>query len=161
MDYTAIHVAALMLAGLAIVVMEAFVPSFGLLTLSSLACQAAAVYLAFSYSDFAGWVTLVAALVLTPTVLLLALNYFPNLPIGKWFILRQTKSQRSERIGTSSDYSSYVDAEGVAITALRPSGIGKFDGKRISVVTRGEMVEKGKRIKVVKAAANRIVVKEC
>ena len=149
-----------MVVGLSIAVTEAFIPSFGLLTLASLACQAGGIYLAFTNNVIAGYITLAAAIVLTPTVVLVALNYFPNLPIGKWFILRQNKSDKSERIGTSRDLSVLLDSEGVALSKLHPSGIGKFDNERVSVVTRGEMVEKDARIKVIKASANHVVVKE-
>jgi membrane-bound serine protease (ClpP class) len=53
-----------------------------------------------------------------------------------------------------------VGLEGEAASPLRPSGIVYLDGKRCDVVTRGEMLEKGARIKVIEVSGNRIVVKK-
>lgn len=48
--------------------------------------------------------------------------------------------------------------EGMALSPLRPSGIARLKGRRYDVVTRGEMLEKGTRIKVIEVSGNRIVV---
>ncbi len=53
-----------------------------------------------------------------------------------------------------------VGAEGEALSALRPSGIARLNGKRCDVVTRGEMLEGGTRVKVIEVSGNRVVVKE-
>ncbi|WP_234402381.1 NfeD family protein [Oceanobacillus damuensis] len=50
--------------------------------------------------------------------------------------------------------------EGVALTPLRPSGIGLFDNERIDVVSEGGFINKDKIIKVVKVEGVRVVVKE-
>jgi membrane-bound serine protease (ClpP class) len=47
---------------------------------------------------------------------------------------------------------------GTAITLLRPSGKAMIDDRRYDVVTRGEFLEKGTPIRVVKAKGARIVV---
>jgi len=52
-----------------------------------------------------------------------------------------------------------LGAEGTALSTLRPSGIGQLSGERHHVVTRGEMVEKGTRIRVIEVSGNRLVVK--
>ena len=49
--------------------------------------------------------------------------------------------------------------EGEALTMLRPSGMAKFDGKKYSVVTSGELVEKGTVVRVVKVEGSRVVVR--
>lgn len=48
--------------------------------------------------------------------------------------------------------------EGVAATALRPAGIAMFDRERLDVVSSGEMIEKGARVRVIKVEGRRIVV---
>ncbi len=53
-----------------------------------------------------------------------------------------------------------VGIEGEATTALRPSGIARLSDRRLDVVTRGEMLSKGTRIKVIEVSGNRVVVKE-
>ncbi len=59
----------------------------------------------------------------------------------------------------SSDSSdSLLGRRGQAATALRPSGIGQFDGRRVNVIARGEFIEKDAPIKIVQTRGNRVVV---
>ncbi len=53
-----------------------------------------------------------------------------------------------------------IGLEGIALTPLRPSGTGEFNGERIDIVSEGGFIEKGKRIKVVKVEGVRVVVRE-
>ncbi len=52
-----------------------------------------------------------------------------------------------------------LSAEGFAITTLRPSGTASIKGKKVDVVTEGEMILKNTKIKVIDVKGNRIVVK--
>ena len=51
-----------------------------------------------------------------------------------------------------------VGATGTALTALRPSGVVKINGKRIDVISDGGFIEAGEQIRVESAASNRVVV---
>ena len=60
----------------------------------------------------------------------------------------------------AEDYSRWLGREGEALTDLRPAGMILFEGRKVDVVTAGELIGKGKRVKVVKVEGNRIVVRE-
>ena len=60
----------------------------------------------------------------------------------------------------NNDLNYFIGREGVNHTALRPAGIGEFDGVKLNVVSDGEFIAKGKRIRVLSVAGNRIVVRE-
>ncbi|KGX88918.1 NfeD family protein [Pontibacillus litoralis] len=49
---------------------------------------------------------------------------------------------------------------GTAVTPLRPSGTGEFNGERIDVVTEGGFIQARKPVKIVKTEGNRVIVKE-
>jgi membrane-bound serine protease (ClpP class) len=51
-----------------------------------------------------------------------------------------------------------VGAAGVAETALRPAGKGRFDGQLVDVETEGDLIEKGAAIRIVTVAGSRVVV---
>ncbi|MGQ9660741.1 MAG: NfeD family protein [Kiritimatiellia bacterium] len=51
-----------------------------------------------------------------------------------------------------------VGLHGIAVTALRPAGVGMFGERRLDVVTRGQFVEAGAKIVVVEVRGNRILV---
>ena len=60
----------------------------------------------------------------------------------------------------NNDLNYFIGREGVAHTALRPAGIGEFDGVKLNVVSDGEFIAQGRPIRVQKVAGNRIVVVE-
>ena len=57
-----------------------------------------------------------------------------------------------------NDLTFFVGKTGEARTALRPSGIAEFDGVRLNVVSDGEWIANGKKVRVERVEGNRIVV---
>lgn len=65
-----------------------------------------------------------------------------------------------EKAGSfEQDYAVYQGHEGHAHTDLRPAGIAMIDGRKLDVVTSGESVVKGCRVRVVLVEGNRVVVR--
>ena len=52
-----------------------------------------------------------------------------------------------------------LSAEGVATTTFELSGIANINGKKVDVISEGEMISKNTRIRVTSVKGNRIVVK--
>ena len=50
--------------------------------------------------------------------------------------------------------------EGHAESPLRPAGYAIINGRQVDVVTEGNMIEKGEKLKVVKVEGSRVVVRE-
>ena len=59
----------------------------------------------------------------------------------------------------AADYAAWSGKEGEAATDLRPAGTVVMEGKKVDVVTSGELVVRGSKVKVVKVEGNRVVVK--
>jgi membrane-bound ClpP family serine protease len=59
---------------------------------------------------------------------------------------------------SDNDLAFFVGKTGEATTTLRPSGIAEFDGVRLNVVSDGEWIQKGRKIRVERVEGNRIVV---
>ncbi|RKX76461.1 MAG: hypothetical protein DRP87_11890 [Spirochaetes bacterium] len=152
---------ALMGAGLAAFFIEMFVPAGGLIGIGGGASIIAAVVLAYVHHGTAfGTLVLVLAVISTPLIVALGLKVFPRTFIGKRFILKETQEHHTGYTTYSSDkYANLLHAEGVAITDLRPSGMIKIGEERYSVVTGGEYIEKGTKVKVVKTEGSRVVVR--
>lgn len=53
-----------------------------------------------------------------------------------------------------------IEKTGVTLTALRPAGVILIEDERIDVVSDGSFIDKGKKVKVVKAEGSKIVVRE-
>ncbi|MFQ5862859.1 MAG: NfeD family protein [Candidatus Brocadiales bacterium] len=57
------------------------------------------------------------------------------------------------------EFEKLMGQDGVTLTGLHPTGIANIQGRRVDVVTRGEMVPKGARVKVIEVRGNRVIVK--
>ncbi|PKL51305.1 MAG: hypothetical protein CVV42_00200 [Candidatus Riflebacteria bacterium HGW-Riflebacteria-2] len=82
---------------------------------------------------------------------------FPKTSMGKQFIL-QTDASNAQGFVAVEDNSAYIGKEGVTVTMLRPSGIAKIDNERVDVMTDGEFVEKGVKVRVTKTRQNTVIV---
>jgi membrane-bound serine protease (ClpP class) len=81
-------------------------------------------------------------------------------PLCFWVAVRRLSLKTTIQGGSfAENYDGLLGKEGVAHTALRPAGIALIEGKKTDVVTAGEQIEKGSRIKVSKVEGNRIVVR--
>lgn len=142
--------------GLALIVAEVLFPSLGLLSLLATAAIVGAVVVAFGESTATGVKFLVAVALAVPAAIVLGLKVFPRSPMGRHMVAP----------GLSFDAESATDArdraaigrEGTVESALRPTGIARIDGRRVDVVTRGELIEPGTRVRVVEVSGNRLVV---
>ena len=56
------------------------------------------------------------------------------------------------------DVSGFMGMEGKALTLLRPVGEVDFNGVRMQVSSTGQFIEKGTKVRVTEAQANRIIV---
>jgi membrane-bound serine protease (ClpP class) len=81
-------------------------------------------------------------------------KYFPESRLAKMFI----SSQVSGEIGTERP--ELLERTGTALTPLRPAGTAVIDGKRVDVVTEGQMIERGTPVRVVAVEGLRVVVRE-
>lgn len=98
-------------------------------------------------------------LVLLALALTLALHSATKGRLSKTLILNESLKKEFGYEGTE-DLNYFLLKEGKAFTVLRPSGTGDFDGVKLDVVTQGEFIEKGDKIKVIKVEGRRIVVEK-
>jgi membrane-bound serine protease (ClpP class) len=154
----------LMVGGFGFALLEVFLPSGGILSLLCGGALLASVIVAGTESLGLALLFGVVAVIGTPIVLLVAFKLLPRSPIGKRLILRSPDEDAgpttSPPVSATSvaNLSELMGREGVATTALRPSGIAEIGGRRVSVVTEGEMVAKGQKVRVIEIHGNQVVV---
>ncbi|MFO7931024.1 MAG: NfeD family protein [Desulfosalsimonas sp.] len=147
----------LQVAGVAVLLAEAMLPSGGLLTLVAAGCLGYSLYLVFAdISVFSGMIFVMADIVILPVVLLAGLRLLARSP----FALKSDLSSKSGYASYDEKASLYVGKDGTATTDLRPAGTAVIDGKRLDVVTRGDYIEKDSQIKVSAVEGGRIVVRK-
>lgn len=58
------------------------------------------------------------------------------------------------------DMGYFVGREGIVKNTLRPAGIGEFDGIRLNIVSEGEFIQAGSKVRIDHVEGNRIVVSQ-
>lgn len=147
------------IGGLIAIVLEMFVPG-GVIGAFGGLIMIAAIVLGFSKSQTLGLILLGAGVVLVPAGIVGAMNLAPRLPFSKKLFLQETLSAEKGYISSEAGLTELIGKEGVAVSDLRPSGIAEIEKRRTDVITGGEMIEKGARIRVVEVGGNRVIVEE-
>ncbi len=148
----------LLLIGFILFLIEAMIPSFGIIGLLGSGCIIGAIWTAFVINKAAGVLFLVMGPAGALAVFLGGLKLLPRTKFGRGFILTGPADEREQTVETGLDI--LEGKEGVAQTMCRPSGIALIDGERITVQTEGEVIEKNMRIKVIKVSGNKVFVEK-
>ena len=105
-----------------------------------------------------GAVTMLSlSLIVAIIVFLLILKFLPSSKLWGKLVLNEVETGQAG-FTSSDDHSLYLGREGVVVNLLRPAGIIEIDGIHIDVVSEGEYIEPGIKVKVVSVNGSRIVV---
>jgi len=143
-------IVALFICGLVAMCVELFLPGAVIGMLGFLAVLSSIIYAFVTEHTTTGVVLIICSVAFLPLFFLLWKGV-----LGKYWALKE--DERDFRPSTTIG-EDLVGAEGLAMSPLRPSGIARLNERRYDVVTRGEMIEKGARIKVIEVSGNRVVV---
>jgi membrane-bound serine protease (ClpP class) len=107
--------------------------------------------------------TLAIAIVIAVVLIAILAKYLPKTSLYSRLVLT-TANARGPSFSTSGLLASpeklRVGSEGIARTVLRPSGNAEFGDLVLDVVTRGEFITPGTRLRVLAVEGSRIVVEE-
>jgi membrane-bound serine protease (ClpP class) len=81
------------------------------------------------------------------------LKFFPDSRLARLIVSRKVVGD----IGTEQP--ELVNETGTAFTQLRPSGTALINGRRVDVVTEGQLVERGAPVRVVAVEGMRVIVR--
>ena len=147
--------------GIGLLIMEALMPGFGIAGFSGIALEVVALVLTWQQH---GTMATLGMLLIVLSVLAIAISTsLHSLTKGK---LSKSSIVNSHTESTDAGYRSaedmqvFLGREGTATTALRPTGLGEFDGVRLNVVSEGDFIENGTKIRVTQIEGSRIVVKK-
>lgn len=146
----------LLLVGCALVVLEVFIPSGGVLGLLSGLSILASVIFAFRRDVTSGMALLLVALFAVPSVLALAFKIWPMTPLGKAFLGELPREEDLKPVDTRREL---VGRWGVARSKMLPSGSVLVDGQWLDAVAQGDAIEPGEAVIVIEVRGNRVVVR--
>jgi membrane-bound serine protease (ClpP class) len=145
--------------GLAMVVVEIFVPSGGALGVLAALAIIGAMIVAFTGGLRSGAIVVGATALSLPLVLYFAVRVWPQTPLGRLILIQLPKSDKEVLPEHEhGDLQELIGHVGRAKSKMLPSGIVRIDGKTFDAVTRGVAIEAGDAVKVVGVRLNRIIV---
>lgn len=146
----------LQLVGVAVIIAEFIVPSFGILAILSIGVFGFSIYWVFTHLPVSVGVGFVAFdLVLIPILVIIGIRILA----ASRATLRNELDSKSGAVSQPPEWSAIAGKEGTSCTMLRPAGSVMIEGRKYDVVSRGEYIEKGTAITVVAIDSNRVVVK--
>lgn len=143
----------------ALLVIEVFVPSGGLISICALSCLIGGLMIFFNASYTVGWIGIVVALIMIPTVLIVAYRMFPKTRFGKAITLSPPDRQKGDAIPDTNKLEQLLGAEGAVISPLRPVGMCDFSGQRLECVAESGYVDNGKKVKVIHVEGSQLTVR--
>lgn len=143
--------------GLLLVVLEAFVPSGGLIGLLAGGLIVYGVALAFWQSTELGWKFLVGVGLALPCAVGLGLFFWPRSPMAKYFALAPPETE--EIVEQRGDLDHLVGQFGRALTPLRPAGVVSFEGRRHDGQAQDGMIDSGTLVEAIAVRGRRLIVR--
>ena len=165
----------LFIVGLILIAIEIFVlPGFGIAGILGILCAFTALVISLLDNvnfDFEGVEPEKIMTALTTVVVAMFGGFVISLVIGKKLFtadsgafrnlaLQSVQEKESGFVGVDTSYDDAVGKEGIAYTVLRPSGKVKIEGKIYDAMAEMAMIEKGEKIKVIKAEAAQLYVEK-
>ena len=143
----------------ALIIAEVFVPSGGLISIFALACLVGGVAIFFREGRTYGWIGIAIAVVMVPSVLVVAYKIFPKTRFGKSVTLTPPKREQGDAVPDTPELKELLGAEGVVLTPLRPVGMCELSGQRVECVAESGYVDKGKKVKVIEVESTQVTVR--
>lgn len=145
----------LLASGLFLIGAEIFIPGGILGVIGGFALIGAVIAAFVFFGPVVGGYTAGIIILLVGVVIALWIKFFPKTWLGKKMTVG---NDLHEAKGTEAGIESLMGATGTTTSDLRPSGYAEFDGRRVDVITEGEMISKGTKVHVIQIEGNRVVV---
>ena len=146
--------------GIGLMVLEAFMPGFGLPGISGIILEVVAVALTWmNHGPMAALGMTLIVLSILAIAISMSLRSAANGKLSRSkLVLNDTESNEAGYRSTE-DLDVFLGREGVTTTVLRPTGMAEFDGVRLNVVSEGEFIQSGTRVQIVRVEGSRILVR--
>ena len=144
--------------GTGLIMMEAFMPGFGIAGIAGIILEIAAIILTSTYFGMT-WGIIATLIVLLFIGIAVFISYRSAM---KGRLSKSALVLKGMENGTAStpDLLSWTDREGTAVTALRPAGFIEIDGTRLNASTSGEFLEKGTPVRVTGAEGDHVIIRK-
>lgn len=154
MDPNIIWAIVLIAIGAALIILELFIPSGGLIGIASVGCFIAATYLGYQAGEKTGLAMLCSSVVIIGVMIYLALKLWPHTPMGR----NALPTDENPAGSITKPLEHLVGLRGFSTSTLMPNGRIEINGKAYDAVSQGTIIEEGSSIEVLSIESNRILV---
>ena len=148
-----------MLVGIVLLLVEVFMPGFGIPGISGCALLGAGVIMTWiQFGAKVGLGVTVVVRALLAILMSIAMRSVAKGKLGKSeFVLNEDMSSEREE---KDDMLSLIGEVGEVSTVLRPVGVAEFECGRLNVMTEGEYIERGAKVKITRVDGTNVFVKK-
>jgi len=155
----------LLAAALALLLLEVFVPSMGIISIVGMGLGITGLVMLFRYDTITGFIGLAVMLVLGPMVVVFGMKVFPHTPVGRALIYggkteEQLEQEAAAKQAEADKTLALVGMEGEALSPLRPVGAVRIAGARYDALSELGMIPAGAKVKVTSVNGGQIKVRE-
>ena len=164
-DFLATNLAVILFfaVGTILLVVEVFMPGFGIAGISGILLEGVSIALMFiQHGPLAALGLTILVLALIGVVISITLRSATKGRLSKSpFILNKSETASEGYSATNNqDMNVFIGKEGVATTTLRPVGMAEINGVKLNVDSDGEFIPKGTHIRVARVDGLRIIVQK-
>lgn len=150
----------LFIVGIILLGVEVFiVPGFGIVGMSGIAAIAVSFFMSFSSFTIALYSIFLVMVACAVGIYFMA-KFLPKITIFNRLILQFSEAKKNGFQVSSKKIKSLEGHKGEVITPLRPAGKAEIGGQLVDVMSDGDFINKGEKIKVLRVEGNRVVVKK-
>ncbi|MEM9374376.1 MAG: NfeD family protein [Planctomycetota bacterium] len=137
---------------LLLIVIEAFVPSGGIIGIVAAVCAIVGIVILWRVSTIWGVSGLLVSAVLGPMCFAYALKVMPDTAFGRQMLGpgadEIAEIGREERQAERERRLALLDLEGIALTDMRPVGMIEIDGEQHEASAEGGLIDRGSAVRV-------------
>lgn len=145
----------LFILGIVFIFIESTIPGFGVVGITGILGISISIIMSAKSLE-SGLIILLFAIVLVIVTVYLLVKYGMKSKLFSKIILN---TKLEEKMQLDTPLSNIINKDGVALSALRTSGVAEIEGQRYNVQTDGEYIVKNSKIIVTKVIGNKIIVK--
>ena len=146
-----------LLAGFIFVGIEMVVPGFSVPGISGIVCLIAGVFLLADTVMEGFFITVIVLALLG--ILMAVMLYLLSKGKFRSPIILEEEQKSTEGYLSSSDLKYVLGKKGVAMTDLRPTGVGQIDGINFDVISEGNYISAGEPVEIIKVEGSKLIVR--
>ncbi|MGH7214852.1 MAG: NfeD family protein [Tepidisphaeraceae bacterium] len=139
--------------GVVLLVLEAGLPTHGILGAAGVVSLVVAVGLCFAVNQYLGLGVMLAAVVAAPFVSMAFVKLWPRTPVGRRMILSPPGERQPVAVAVA------VGQTGRTVSELRPTGLADFGAQRLEVRSEIGIIPSGQEVRVAAVVDGRPVVR--